>query len=113
MEKCTAKSCSFKASDTTFASDNHLRFRRNLLERKFKKITMIDDKIRDEKLQYDIIREAANISALSSGKIDKYEFLTGGEKLLSHESGMIKQAKFSYSPQEKKLIDPIMNHNEN
>ena len=39
----------------------------------------IDDKIRDEKLQYDINREAAKISALSSGKIDKYEYLIGEE----------------------------------
>ena len=37
----------------------------------------IDDNIRDEKLQYDINREAAKISALSSRKIYKYEFLTG------------------------------------
>ena len=37
----------------------------------------IEDKIRDKKLQYDINREAAKILALSSGKIDKYEFLTG------------------------------------
>ena len=37
----------------------------------------IDNKIRDEKLQYDTKREAAEISALSSGKIDKYEYLTG------------------------------------
>ena len=36
-----------------------------------------EDKIRDKKLQYDINREAAKILALSSGKIDKYEFLTG------------------------------------
>ena len=35
-----------------------------------------DDKIRDEKLRYDINREAAKISALSSGKLDKYEYLT-------------------------------------
>ena len=41
----------------------------------------IDDKIRDEKRQYDIKREAAKISALSSGKIDKYEFLTAEEIL--------------------------------
>ena len=33
----------------------------------------IDDKIKDEKLQYDINRESAKMSALSSGKIDKYE----------------------------------------
>ena len=37
----------------------------------------IDDKIKDEKLQCDINREATKISALSSGKIDKYEYLTG------------------------------------
>ena len=38
---------------------------------------MIEDKIRDEKLQYDINRESAKISALSSGKIGKYQYLTG------------------------------------
>ena len=37
----------------------------------------IDDKIRDEKLEYDTNREAAKISALSSDKIDKYAYLTG------------------------------------
>ena len=45
----------------------------------------IHDKIRDEKLQYDINREAAKISALSSGKIDKYEYLTGEEILPSDQ----------------------------
>ena len=58
----------------------------------------IDDKIRDEKLQYDINREAAKISALSSGKIDKYEYLTGEEILPSDQSRIIEQAKFTYSP---------------
>ena len=42
---------------------------------------IIDDKIRDEKLQYNINREAAKISALSSGKIDKYEYLKGHNTL--------------------------------
>ena len=42
-------------------------------------MTIIDDKIRYEKLQYDINRDAAKVSALSSGKIDKYEYLTGEE----------------------------------
>ena len=37
----------------------------------------INDQIKDEKLQYDINREAAKISALSSGKINKYEYLIG------------------------------------
>ena len=45
----------------------------------------IDDKIRDEKLQYHINREAAQISALSSGKIDKYEYPTGEEILPSNQ----------------------------
>ena len=58
----------------------------------------IDDQIRDEKLQYDISRKAAEISALSSGKIDKYEYLTGKEILPSNQQQIIEQAKFTYSP---------------
>ena len=58
----------------------------------------IEDKIKDEKLQHDINREAAKISALSSGKIDKYEYLTGEEILLSSQQQIIEQAKFTYSP---------------
>ena len=56
----------------------------------------IEDQIKDEKLQYDINREAAKISALSSGKIDKYEYLTGEEILPSNQQQII-QAKFAYS----------------
>ena len=58
----------------------------------------INDQIRDKKLQYDINREAAKISALSSGKIDKYEYLTGEEILPSNQQQIIEQAKFTYSP---------------
>ena len=61
----------------------------------------IDDKTKDEKLQYDINREAAKISALSSKKIDKYENLTGEEILPSNRRRVIEQAKFTYSPLEK------------
>ena len=57
----------------------------------------IENKIKDEKLQYDINREAAKISALSSGKIDKYEYLTGEEILPSNQQQIIEQAKFPYS----------------
>ena len=57
-----------------------------------------EDQIRDEKLQYDINREAAKISALSSGKIDKYEFLSGEEILPSNQQQIIEQAKFTFSP---------------
>ena len=58
----------------------------------------MDDKIRDEKLQYDIDREAVEISAILSRNIDKYEFLTGEEILPSDKRRVIEQAKFTYSP---------------
>ena len=58
----------------------------------------IDDKIRDEKLQYDINREAAKILALSSGRNDKYEFLTCQAILTPDQRRVIEQVKFSYSP---------------
>ena len=58
----------------------------------------IEGQIRDEKLQYDINREAAKISALSSGKIDKYEYLNGEKILPSNQQQIIEQAKFTYSP---------------
>ena len=53
----------------------------------------IKDQIRDEKLQYDINREAAKISDLSSGKIDKYEYLTGEEILLKPKDLKSKEIK--------------------
>ena len=58
----------------------------------------IEDQIKDEKLQYDINREAAKISALSSDKLDKYEYLTGEEILPSNQQQIIEQTKFTYSP---------------
>ena len=81
----------------------------------------IEDQIRDEKLQYDINREAAKISALSSGKIDKYEYVTSEEILPSNQQQILEQAKFTYFPlgkafgkqiktienQEKKQVDAL------
>ena len=81
----------------------------------------IEDQIKDEKLQYDINREAAKTSALSSGKTGKYEFLTGEEILPSNQQLIIEQAKLTYSPlgkvfqkqtktiedQGKKQVDPL------
>ena len=52
-----------------------------------------DYKIRDEKLQYDINRETAKISALFSGKTDKHEYLIGEEILPFNQSQIAKQAK--------------------
>ena len=53
-----------------------------------------DVKIRDEKVQYDINREAAKIPALSSGKIDEYQYFTGEEILQCDQKRVIRQAKF-------------------
>ena len=58
----------------------------------------INDQIIDEKLHYDINREAAKIIALSSGKIHKYEYFTGEDILPSNQQQIIEQAKFTYSP---------------
>ena len=83
-----------------------------------------DDRTRDEKLQYHINKEAAEISALTSDKIDKYEYLTGKEILPCDQSRIIEQAKFTNSPlgkaiekqaktikkQGRKKIEPIKKH---
>ena len=58
----------------------------------------IDVKMKDEKLHYDINREAEKISALCSGKTDKYEYFTGKEIWPSESSRIIEKAKFAYSP---------------
>ena len=96
-KKYTAEPCFFLVIDTALRLRHHLRFRYNLLENIWKFIIIIDDKIRYEKLQFDINREAANIYRLSSGKINKYEYLTGEEILPSVQSQMIDWAKFTYS----------------
>ena len=58
----------------------------------------INDQIRDEKLQFHINREAAKISALSSSKIHKYEYLTGEDILPTNQQQIIEQERFTYSP---------------
>ena len=87
------------------------------------KIMTINNQIRDEKLQYDINREASKISALSSGNIQKYEYLTGEDILPSNQQQIIEQAKFTFSPlgkafekqikiiedQGKKQVDALQN----
>ena len=67
----------------------------------------IEDQIKDEKRQYVINREAAKISALSSSKIDKYEYLTGEEILPSNQQQIIQQTKFAYCPLGKALEKQI------
>ena len=87
----TAEPYSFLVNDTTLPSDNALRFIYN-------KTMTIEDQIKDEKLQYDINREAAKISVLLSGKVDQYEYITGEEILPSNQQQIIEQATFTYSP---------------
>ena len=59
----------------------------------------INDKIKDEKLQCNINREAAKVSSLSSGKIDKYKYLT--DEKMSDQSRITEHAKFTYSPHDR------------
>ena len=76
----------------------------------------ICNKIKDEKLQYDINREAAKMSALLSGKIDKYEYFTDEEILPSDQSRIIEQAKFACSPLGKllkKQVKTVKEHGKN
>ena len=79
----------FLVIQITLASNDLLHLRNNLLKRILKLIMTTDNKIRDEKLQYDINRETAKILALLSGKIDKHEYLTGEEILPSDERRVI------------------------
>ena len=67
----------------------------------------IDDKTRDEKVQYDINREAAKMPALSSDKIHKYDYHTGEDILPSNKQQIIEQAKFTYSPLGKAIEKQI------
>ena len=102
-KKCTAKPYSFLVNDATLPSDDSFKVQKESFKIIYNKIMTIKDQIRDEKLQYDINREAAKISALSAGKIDKYEYLTGEETLPSNQQQIIEQAKFTYSPLGKAL----------
>ena len=64
---------------------------------------IIDDKIGNEELQYDINREAAKLPTFWSRKIDKYEYLRSQEILPPDQSRVIKQVNFGYSPLGKAL----------
>ena len=61
-------------------------------------VKILGDKIKASKAQYDLDREAAKISVLSSGekKLEKYEYLTGED--LGYKPGIVEKAKFEYSP---------------
>ena len=98
-KKCTSKPYSFLLNDTTLPSDNLCRFERNNI----KVMIITDEKLRDEKTQYNMDREAEKTSALTSGKIDKYEYLTGKE-ILSAGPGQIKEQAKIYIFSSRKII---------
>ena len=58
-------------------------------------VKILDDKIKANKAQHDLDREAAKISALSSGKLEKYEYLTGED--LGYKPNVLEKVKFQYS----------------
>ena len=59
-------------------------------------LEILDDKIKANQAQYHLNREAAKMSALSSGELEKYEYLTGED--LGCKLEVVKKAKFEYSP---------------
>ena len=62
-------------------------------------IEILDRKIKQNEALYDFDRKTAKISALSSGNLDKYEYLTGED--LNYQPSTVDQAKFHYSPLSK------------
>ena len=59
-------------------------------------VKILVDKIKSNKAQYDLDRQATKISALSSGKLEKYEYLTGED--LGYKPDVVQKTKFEYSP---------------
>ena len=83
----TVELYSFLVNDRTLSLDNPLRFGKNPFESIYNKTMKTDDEIKDLKIQYDIKTGDAKISALSSGKADKYEYLPG-EKILPSNNNL-------------------------
>ena len=72
-------------------------------------LKILDNKIRANKAQYDLDREAAKISALSSGELEKYEYLSGED--LGYKPDLIQKAKFEYSPLGK-VFNKVLNESD-
>ena len=72
---------------------------------------ILDDKIKANQAQYDLDREAARISALSSKELDKYEYLTGED--LGYKPRVVENSKFEYSPLAEVLSGKVKNDKQN
>ena len=72
-------------------------------------VKILDDKIRENKVQYNLDRQNANVSALSDGELKKYEYLTGED--LGYKPDVLQKSKFGYSPLSK-VFNKGLNTNE-
>ena len=99
---CTNEPYSFLTVDTTLPPSTPKRCRKKIFRFSFIKMTLIEqmkilhDKIKANKAQYDLDREAAKISELSSGELEKYEYLAG--ETLGYKPGVMQKVKLEYSP---------------
>ena len=92
---------SFSTNDTLLPAGDPLRLRKNLFGFIIKmslteELKVLDDKNKANQVQFDLDREAAKISALSSVEFEKYKYLTGED--LRYKPGVVEKAKFEYSP---------------
>ena len=96
--KRTKEPFNFLTIDTTLPVSNPLRFRKNLLKMTLTdELKILDDKIEANQARYDLGREAAKISALSSKDLlGKFEYSTAED--LGHRPSVLGKTKFEYSP---------------
>ena len=99
----TVEPYSFLVNDRTLSLDNPLRFGKNPFESIYNKTMKTDDEIKDVKIQYDIKTGDAKISALSSGKTDKYEYLPGEKILPSNKKKLIHHLESLSKNKQKQL----------
>ena len=105
LRKCTAEPHSFLIDYTTLPADNPLHFLKKCFITIIKmtltdEIKILEDKIKANQTQYNQQKVPAKISALSSGELEKNEYLTV-------EDLAVKKAKFEYSPLSKLLNEGL------
>ena len=97
---CTKGPYSFLTIDTTLPADNPMRkefFRFSFIKMTLtEQVKILDDKIKANKAEYDLDRESAKISALSSGELEKYEYLTDED--LEYRPKVLENVTLQYSP---------------
>ena len=92
--KCTSEPYSFLTINTTLPASSSLIFYSFIKITLTDELKILDDKIKANLAHYDLAREAAKISALSSIELDKYEYLSGED--LGYKPGVVEQVKFEY-----------------